>query len=82
MTKDSAKQWIGGDDGDDGVLSPGETWEWRLVTVTLRGPGVDVEDDAESQVFTAKATGTDPLGGEITHPAYADELDTVEVSVS
>ncbi len=82
LTKDSAKQWIGGDDGDDGVLSPGETWEWRLVTVTLRGPGVDVEDDAESQVFTAKATGTDPLGGEITHPAYAEELDTVEVSVS
>ena len=82
LTKDSAKQWIGGDDGDDGVLSPGETWEWRLVTVTLRGPGVDVEDDAESQVFTATATGTDPLGGEITHPAYAEELDTVEVSVS
>ena len=82
LTKDSAKQWIGGDDGDDGVLSPGETWEWRLVAVTLRGPGVDVDDDAESQTFTATATGTDPLGGEITHPAYADELDTVEVSVS
>ena len=82
LTKDSAKQWIGGDEGDDGVLSPGETWEWRLVTVTLRGPGVNVEDDAESQVFTATATGTDPLGGAITHPAYADELDTVEVSVS
>ena len=82
LTKDSAKQWIGGDTGDDGVLSPGETWEWRLVTVTLQGPSVALDDDAQTAEFTATGHGTDPLGGDITHPAYADELETLEVSIS
>ena len=82
LTKDSTNQWIGGDAGDDGVLSPGETWEWRVVTVTLQGPGVVLGVDAETAGFTATGHGTDPLGGAITHPAYADELDTLEVSVS
>ena len=82
LTKDSTNQWIGGDAGDDGVLSPGETWEWRLVTVTLQGPGVVLADDAESADFTATGHGTDPLGGDITHPAYASELDTLQVSIS
>lgn len=82
LTKDSANQWIGGDTGDDGVLSPGETWEWRLVTVTLQGPGVVLAGDAETADFTATGHGTDPLGGDITHPAYASELDTLQVSIS
>ena len=82
LTKDSANQWIGGDTGDDGVLSPGETWEWRLVTVTVQGPGVVLAGDAETADFTATGHGTDPLGGDITHPAYASELDTLQVSIS
>ena len=82
LAKTSANQWIGGDTGDDGVLSPGETWEWRLVTVTLQGPGVVLADDAETADFTATGHGTDPLGGDITHPAYASELDTLQVSIS
>lgn len=82
LTKDSTNQWIGGDTGGDRVLSPGETWEWRLVTVTLQGPGVALTDDAESADFTATGHGTDPLNGDITHPAYASELDTLQVPIS
>ena len=82
LTKDSTNQWIGGDTGGDRVLSPGETWEWRLVTVTLQGPGVALTDDAESADFTATGHGTDPLNGDITHPAYASELDRLQVPIS
>ncbi len=82
LTKDSAKHFIGGDTGDDGVLGPGETWEWRLVTVSLQGPGVVLDDDAQAAQFTATGHGTDPLGGDITHPAFAAELDTLEVPIS
>ncbi len=81
LRKDS-KEFIGDDAGDDGVLSPGETWEWRLVTVSLQGPGVVLAGDATAADFTATGHGTDPLGGDITHPAYASELDTLQVPIS
>ena len=81
LTVDS-KEFIGSDSLGDGVLSPGETWEWRLVTVSLAGDGVVLASDAQEVKFEATGHGTDPLGGDITFPAFATEMDTVVVPIS
>ena len=78
----NSKEFIGGDTLGDGVLSPGETWEWRLVTVSLTGDGVFLGSDAQEVNFQATGHGTDRLGGDITFPAFATELDTLVVPIS
>ena len=77
-----SKEFIGGDSLDDGVLSQGETWEWRLVTVSLTTDGPVLPGDAQEVAFEATGHGTDPLGGDITFPAFAAELDTLVVPIS
>jgi uncharacterized repeat protein (TIGR01451 family) len=77
-----SKEFIGGDNLGDSVLSPGETWEWRLVTVSLAGDSVVLDSDAQQVNFTAVGHGTDPLGGDITFPAFATEMDTLVVPIS
>ena len=76
-----SKEFIGGDVQGDGVLDPGETWEWRLVTVSLAGDTVPVDKDATEIQYWATGHGLDPLGGDITFPAYAMELQTLQVPI-
>ena len=58
----------------DGILDPGETWEWRLVIVSVAGDALVLASDAPQVVgVTATGHGTDPLGGDITFPAFATE---------
>jgi len=60
-----------GDDGD-GVLEPGETWNWTV-------SGVVINADT---TFTANGHGTDPLGNDISYAnGYLDEQDSVAVDV-
>ena len=81
LTADS-KEFIGGDDLGDGILDPGETWEWRLVIVSVAGDALVLASDAPQVVdVTATGHGTDPLGGDITFPAFATEQDTLEVPI-
>jgi hypothetical protein len=81
LTVDS-KEFIGGDTLGDGVMGPGENWVWRLVTVSLAGDSVILDGDAQSVGVKATGHGTDPLGGDITFPAYATEMDTLVVPIS
>ena len=74
-----SKEFIGGDLQGDGVLDPGETWEWRLVTVSVAGDNIVLASDATGVPYRATGHGIDPLGGDITFPAYATELHTLEV---
>ena len=77
----NSKEWIGGDDSADGILDPGETWEWRLIAVSLAGEGIILPSDATSVDYIATGHGTDPLGSDITFPAYAEEQDTLSVPI-
>jgi uncharacterized repeat protein (TIGR01451 family) len=81
LTVDS-KEFIGDDTLGDGVMGPGENWVWRLVTVSLAGDSVILDGDAQSVGVKATGHGTDPLGGDITFPAYATEMDTLVVPIS
>ena len=80
LTADS-KEFIGGDDLGDGILDPGETWEWRLVIVSVAGDTLVLASDAQVVDVTATGHGTDPLGGDITFPAFTTEQDTLEVPI-
>lgn len=77
----NSKEWIGGDDSADGILDPGETWEWRLIAVSLAGEGIILPSDATSVDYIATGHGTDPLGSDITFPAYTEEQDTLSVPI-
>ena len=79
-----SKEFIGGDDRDDGVLDPGETWEWRVVIVSVvAGDNVNVvlASDAET-VDTVDVTvtghGYDPLGNDTT---FSEGYETEQVEV-
>ena len=77
----ASKEFIGGDDSGDGILDPGETWEWRLVIVSVAGDTVVLASDAQTVDVRATGHGTDPLGGDITFPAFATEQDTLEIPI-
>ncbi len=81
LTADS-KEFIGGDDSGDGILDPGETWEWRMVIVSVAGDHVVVAGDAGTIDVTATGHGTDQLGGDITFPSYATEQHTLKVPIT
>jgi hypothetical protein len=69
-TLTAASPNFSGDDGD-GVLEPGETWQWVVNNVVMNA----------STTFTAIGHGTDPLGNDVTFPADQQEKDTVFVEV-
>ena len=77
----NSKEFIGGDDSGDGILDPGETWEWRMVIVSVAGDHVVVAGDAGAIDVTATGHGTDQLGGDITFPAYPTEQHTLAVPI-
>ncbi|PLX20780.1 hypothetical protein C0584_04820, partial [Candidatus Parcubacteria bacterium] len=55
LNKASAS-FVDGDDNDDGILDPEETWQWIIT-------GVVVNSDTS---YTATGHGTDALGGDVT----------------
>ena len=81
LTTDS-KWYVGGDDEGDGILAPGETWEWRLVIVSVTGDHGLLAGDADTASVTATGHGTDPLGGDITFPAFATEQHILAVPIA
>ncbi len=81
LTADS-KEFIGGDDSADGILDPGETWEWRMVIISVAGDHVVVAGDAGTIDVTATGHGTDQLGGDITFPGYATEQHTLAIPIT
>ncbi len=80
LTRDS-QEYVGGDLNNDGVLDPGESWEWRMVTVAVAGDVVLMSEEAQSMELIAIGFGLDELGGEITHPADVEELGTLSVPI-
>lgn len=81
LTRDSA-EYVGGDSNDDGLLDPGETWEWRVVTLSVSGDVVLLAPADAGLEVTAIGYGTDVLNGEVTHPADVDEIATITVPIT
>lgn len=80
LTRDS-KQYVAGDANNDAVLDPGETWEWRVVTVAVAGDVVLLPEDAETLFISAIGYGVDQLGGEVTIPGDVDEYGEVNIPI-
>lgn len=59
-----------GDTNDDGILDPGETWEWKVL--------MTVDADVEVWAF---GHGLDPVGDDIDYLFDPDEKDSVSVDV-
>ena len=80
LTRQST-EYVGGDLNDDGRLDPGETWEWRIVTLSVSGDVVLLAAASDGLEVTAIGFGTDVLNGEVTHPADVDEIATITVPI-
>ena len=80
LNRDS-KEFVAGDANNDSILDPGETWEWRVVTVAIAGDVVLLPSDYQSMELTAIGYGVDQLGGEVTIPGDADEIGVLEVPI-
>jgi hypothetical protein len=75
-----------GDDDNDGVFDPNETWTWTctvaaLLTVDTDGTTSLIPLTATTQ-NTATGHGTDPLLRDITAPAYPNEQDKTTVTIT
>jgi uncharacterized repeat protein (TIGR01451 family)/LPXTG-motif cell wall-anchored protein len=66
---DEDSDGFSGDDGD-GILNPGETWTWVVVT-----------NPADDVTVIATGHGLDPIGNDITYPFDLDERDTASIDV-
>ena len=80
LTRDSV-EYVTGDEGDDGIMGIGETWEWRVITVGIAGNYVPLAEDALNMRFVAVGHGTDELGSDITFPGDAEELGEIDVPI-
>ena len=80
LTRDSV-EYVTGDEGDDGIMDVGETWEWRVITVGIAGNYVPLAEDALNMRFVAVGHGTDELGSDVTYPADPEELGEIEVPI-
>ncbi|CAI8015081.1 hypothetical protein GBAR_LOCUS9386 [Geodia barretti] len=80
LTRDS-KQYVSGDANNDAILDPGETWEWRVVTVAVAGDVVLLPANAETLFISATGYGVDQLGGEVTIPGDVDEYGEVNIPI-
>ena len=81
LTRNSV-EYVGGDLNNDSILDPGETWEWRVVTVSVAGDVVLLPGDAQSLELTVTGFGTDELGGLVTFDTGdVEERGTLEVPI-
>ncbi len=74
-------EFIGGDESGDGIMTPGEVWEWRLVTVAIVGDGLLLPSGSTSVSYVATGHGIDSLGADVTFPAVLTERDTLELPI-
>jgi hypothetical protein len=70
LTRASAS-FSGGDTNNDGIFDVNETWSWIVTPVRI--------DD--TIVFTSTGYGIDPMGNNVTPPAYPEEQYQVTVNV-
>ena len=79
-------EFVGGDfpneDGELGIMEPGETWEWRVVSVAIRGDIVQLPAGTTEVQYEAIGHGTDLLGGDVTFPGDAEERDVIDVPIT
>ena len=79
-------QFVGGDlpneNGELGIMEPGETWEWRVVSVGIYGDVVNLIPGVEEVQYEAIGHGLDLLGGDVTFPGDAEERDILDVPIS
>ncbi len=78
----NSKEYVRGDGNDDGILDPGETWEWRVVTIAVAGDVVLLPANALNLDLTATGYGIDELGGKVAFPGDAEEMETIQVPIS
>ena len=81
LNRDS-KEYVSGDANNDSILDPGETWEWRVVTVAIAGDVVLLPAEYQTMEITAIGYGVDQLGGEVTIPGDADEIGVIEIPIT
>ena len=78
-------QFVGGDfpneNGELGIMEPGETWEWRVVSVAVRGDVVQLPAGTTDVQYEAIGHGIDLLGGDVTFPGDAEERDVLDVPI-
>ena len=77
----SSPEFIGGDQSNDGIMDPGEVWEWRLVTIAIAGDALLLPSGSTSVSYVATGHGTDSLGADVTFPAVLTERDTLELPI-
>ena len=78
----NSKEFVGGDANVDGILDPGETWEWRVVTIAVAGDVVLLPAGDDRMNLSATGYGVDQLGGEVSFPSDAEEMDSIEVPIT
>lgn len=71
--------YVSGDTDGDKRLDPAETWNFTC-TATIAGPTTATGSTSVTNVATG--SGIDPLGRNITYPAYPTERDSVTVSIT
>ena len=78
-------EFVGGDlpneNGDLGIMEPGETWEWRVISVAIIGDFVTLPTTTESIQYEAIGHGIDLLGGDVTFPGDAEERGILDIPI-
>lgn len=82
LTRESS-EYLRGDINNNNMLDPGETWEWRVVILSLAAAGdiVLLPPGATELDVTAIGYGVDVLNGEVTYPGDVDEISTITVPI-
>ena len=80
LTRESS-EYVSGDVNDNSLLDPGETWEWRVVILSVAGDIVLLAPGATQLEVTATGYGVDELNGEVTYPGDVDEIGTITVPI-
>ena len=79
-------EFVGGDapneNGEMGIMEPGETWEWRVVSIAMVGDFVPLPTTTEAIQYEAIGHGIDLLGGDVTYPVDAEERGILDVPIA
>ncbi len=81
LTRNSI-EYVGGDANDDSILDPGETWEWRVTTMSVVGDAILLPAGSQTLELTAVGYGIDQLNGEVTYPGDVEEIGTLSIPIA
>ncbi len=85
ILNNESPEFVGGDypndAGEMGIMEPGETWEWRVVSIAMVGDFVPLPTTTESIVYEAIGHGIDLLGEDVTFPGDAEERGILDVPI-